>query len=232
MPVFNGDARDFFLFGEDDADRAADLVLDVVANRIPAKFGFDANRDIQVLSPMHRGSAGVERAEPATCRTQLNPPDARKPESVHGSRTFRVGDRVMQIRNDYDRQVFNGDMGTVVGLDLEEHTLTVNFDGAIACVYEFTQLDELVHAYAVSIHKSQGSEFPVVVIPLLMQHYMMLQRNLLYTGVTRAQQLVVLVGSRRAIAIAVRNDKIAQRNTRLAERLQTKRTPQPSLYRI
>ncbi len=148
---------------------------------------------------------------------------------MHGSRTFRVGDRVMQIRNDYDRQVFNGDMGTVAGLDLEEHTLTVDFDGA-RVGYEFTQLDELVHAYAVSIHKAQGSEFPVVVIPLLMQHYMMLQRNLLYTGVTRAQQLVVLVGSRRAIAIAVRNDKIAQRNTRLAARLQTARTTTQSLY--
>jgi len=153
-------------------------------------------------------------------QAELNPPHARKAETPHGSRTFRVGDRVMQIRNDYDRQVFNGDMGTVVKLDLEEHTLTVNFDGT-RIVYEFTQLDELVHAYAVSIHKSQGSEFPVVVVPLLMQHYMMLQRNLLYTGITRAQQLVVLVGSRRAIAIAVHNNKIAQRNTRLAERLQT-----------
>jgi exodeoxyribonuclease V alpha subunit len=149
---------------------------------------------------------------------RLNPPDARKAESTHGSRTFRVGDRVMQIRNDYDRQVFNGDMGRVVVLDLEEHTLTVNFDGALVG-YEFTQLDELVHAYAVSIHKSQGSEFPVVVIPILTQHYMMLQRNLLYTGVTRAAKLVVLVGNQRAIAIAVHNDKIAQRNTRLAERL-------------
>ena len=217
-PVFNGEARDFFLFAEDDADRAADLILDVVANRIPAKFGFDADRDVQVLSPMHRGAAGVSALN-QRLQERLNPPDGRKAESAHGSRTFRFGDRVMQIRNDYDRQVFNGDMGTVVALDLEEHTLTVDFEGA-RVEYEFAQLDELVHAYAVSIHKAQGSEFPVVVIPLLMQHYMMLQRNLLYTGVTRAQHLVVLVGSRRAIAIAVRNDKIAQRNTRLAARVQ------------
>jgi len=217
MPVCNGPARDFFLFAADDAERAADLVLDIVAQRIPAKFGYDADRDIQVLSPMHRGAAGVGELNRRLQET-LNPPDARKAQSVHGSRTFRVGDRVMQIRNDYDRQVFNGDMGRVTALDLEEHTLTVNFDGAFVG-YEFTELDELVHAYAVSIHKSQGSEFPVVVIPILTQHYMMLQRNLLYTGVTRAAKLVVLVGNQRAVAIAVHNDKIAQRNTRLTERV-------------
>jgi exodeoxyribonuclease V alpha subunit len=217
MPVCNGPARDFFLFREDDPECAANLILDIVAQRIPAKFGYDADRDIQVLSPMHRGAAGVSALN-QRLQERLNPPDVRKAESTHGSRVFRVGDRVMQIRNDYDRQVFNGDMGRVVALDLEEHTLTVNFDGALVG-YEFTQLDELVHAYAVSIHKSQGSEFPVVVIPILTQHYMMLQRNLLYTGVTRAQSLVVLVGNHRAVAIAVHNDKIAQRNTRLAERL-------------
>lgn len=218
MPVCNGPARDFFLFVADDAERAADLVLDIVAQRIPTRFGYNADRDVQVLSPMHRGAAGVGELN-QRLQERLNPPDARKAESTHGSRVFRVGDRVMQIRNDYDRQIFNGDMGRVVALDLEEHILTVNFDGALVG-YEFTQLDELVHAYAVSIHKSQGSEFPVVVIPILTQHYMMLQRNLLYTGVTRAQSLVVLVGNRRAIAIAVHNDKIARRNTRLAERVQ------------
>ncbi|MGC9395543.1 MAG: SF1B family DNA helicase RecD2 [Anaerolineae bacterium] len=217
MPVCNGPARDFFLFRQDDAESAADMILDIVARRIPAKFGYDAGSDIQVLSPMHRGAAGVSALN-RRLQEKLNPPDTRKAESTHGSRVFRVGDRVMQIRNDYDRQVFNGDMGHVVALDLEEHTLTVNFDGALVG-YEFTQLDELVHAYAVSIHKSQGSEFPAVVVPILTQHYMMLQRNLLYTGITRAQSLVVLVGNQRAIAIAVHNDKIAQRNTRLAERL-------------
>jgi len=217
MPVCNAPARDFFLFAADDAGRAADLILDIVAQRIPAKFGYDADRDIQVLSPMHRGAAGVGELN-RRLQERLNPPDPRKAEAAHGSRVFRVGDRVMQIHNDYDRQVFNGDMGRVTALDLEEHTLTVDFDG-MSVGYEFTELDELVHAYAVSIHKSQGSEFPVAVIPLLTQHYMLLQRNLLYTGVTRAQSLVVLVGNRRALAIAVRNDKVAQRHTRLAERL-------------
>ena len=125
----------------------------------------------------------------------------------------------MQIRNDYDRQVFNGDMGRVTQIDLEESSLLVDFDGRpVPC--EFSQLDEVVHAYAVSIHKSQGSEFPVVVIPLLVQHYMMLQRNLVYTAVTRARKLVVLVGSKKAIVMAVRNNRIAARNTRLAKRLQ------------
>ncbi len=217
MPIVNRGARDFFYFKATDAESAADLVLDVAARRIPEKFGYDADRDVQVLSPMHRGAAGVSALN-QRLQERLNPPDPRKPEAPHGSRVFRVGDRVMQLRNDYDRQVFNGDMGRVTAVDLEEHTLTVDFDGA-AVGYEAAQLDELVHAYAVSIHKSQGSEFPVVVIPVLTQHYMMLQRNLLYTGVTRARELVVLVGDMRAIAIAVHNDKIAQRNTRLAERL-------------
>jgi len=217
MPIFQRDSRDFFLFAEQDAEKAADWVLDLVARRIPERFGFDAHQDIQVLCPMHRGTVGVgalnERLQEA-----LNPPAAGKAERQHGSRTFRQGDRVMQIRNDYDRQVFNGDMGRVRHVDLEEQAIVVSFDGRDVA-YEVAQLDELVHAYAVSIHKSQGSEFPVVVMPLLPQHYMMLQRNLLYTGVTRARQLVVLVGSKKAIAMAVRNNRISQRNTRLAARL-------------
>jgi exodeoxyribonuclease V alpha subunit len=124
----------------------------------------------------------------------------------------------MQIRNDYDRLVFNGDLGRVLAIDAEEQVISVSFDGR-PVQYEFSELDELVHAYAISIHKSQGSEFPVVVIPILTQHYMMLQRNLLYTGVTRARRLVVLVGSKKAIAIAVHNNRISERNTRLASRL-------------
>jgi exodeoxyribonuclease V alpha subunit len=140
-----------------------------------------------------------------------------------------VGDRVMQIRNNYDRQVFNGDLGRVVAVDTEQQLLTIDFDG-LPVTYEFSQLDEVVHAYAVSIHKSQGSEFPAVVVPLLMQHYVMLQRNLVYTAVTRARELVVLVGSRRAIAIAVRNDKIARRNTRLIERVAQEKAPPTLTY--
>ena len=167
---------------------------------------------------MHRGSAGVTELNQRLQET-LNPQSPARPEFVHGSRTFRSGDRVMQVRNNYDRQVFNGDLGRVVDIDLEEKLASVEFDGR-RVGYEFSELDELVHAYAVSIHKSQGCEFPVVVIPLLTQHFRMLQRNLLYTGVTRARRLVVLVGNKKAIAIAVHNDRIAQRNTRLAQRLE------------
>ncbi|MGC9347578.1 MAG: SF1B family DNA helicase RecD2 [Anaerolineae bacterium] len=217
MPIVTREAADFFLFKQPDPEVAADLVVDIVARRIPGKFGHDPRQDIQVLSPMHRGAAGVSALN-QRLQAKLNPPDHRKPEKDHGSRVFRQGDRVMQIRNDYERQVFNGDMGAITNIDLEDHLVTVDFeDNPVA--YEFTQLDELVHAYAVSVHKSQGSEFPAVVIPILTQHYMMLQRNLLYTAVTRARQLVVLVGTHRAIAIAVHNNRIARRNTRLAERL-------------
>ena len=217
LPTMTKEAADFFLFGQTDPDAAADLIVDIVARRIPEKFGLDASADIQVLSPMHRGAAGVSNLN-KILQEKLNPAIQGRPTIPHGPRTFRVGDRVMQIRNDYERQIFNGDMGEIHAIDLEEHTITVNFEG-VAVVCEFAQLDELVHAYAVSIHKSQGSEFPAVVIPILTQHYVMLQRNLLYTAVTRARELVVLVGDRRAIGIAVRNNRIAHRNTRLAELL-------------
>ncbi|MBN1873552.1 MAG: ATP-dependent RecD-like DNA helicase [Anaerolineae bacterium] len=216
MPEFRG-ARDFYLFKQTEVEVAADWILDIVAQRIPQKFGYDPDTDIQVLSPMHRGAAGVGTLN-QRLQARLNPPSERKVEYKMGQRVFREGDRVMQIRNDYDKQVFNGDMGRVTRIDLENALLVVDFEGA-QVGYEFTQLDELIHAYAISIHKSQGSEFPVVVIPILTQHYMMLQRNLLYTGVTRARKLVVLVGNPRAIAIAVHNDKITRRNTRLAWRL-------------
>jgi exodeoxyribonuclease V alpha subunit len=217
MPLLAHESKDFFLFQEQDAGKAADWVLDLVARRIPARFGFDPCADIQVLCPMHRGAAGVAELN-HRLQSELNPPSPQKCERQHGHRVFRQGDRVMQIRNDYERLVFNGDLGRVVAIDAEEQVVTVSFEGR-PVQYEFSELDELVHAYAISIHKSQGSEFPVVVIPVLTQHYMMLQRNLLYTGVTRARRLVVLVGSKKAIAIAVHNNRISERNTRLAARL-------------
>ena len=169
---------------------------------------------------MHRGSAGVSELN-QRLQEKLNPPSAGKLEFHHGGRVFRLQDRVMQIRNDYDKQVFNGDMGRIVLMDLEEQTLSIDFEDHVVA-YDFTQMDEVVHSYAVSIHKSQGSEFPVVVIPILSQHYMMLQRNLLYTGVTRARQMVVLVGEKKAIYMAVRNNRITQRNTRLSARVALK----------
>jgi exodeoxyribonuclease V alpha subunit len=217
MPVFARDARDFFLFRFSEPEPAADMLIDIVARRIPRKFGYDPRTSIQVLSPMHRGAVGVGALNQRLQAT-LNPPNEGKVETQHGSRVFRVGDRVMQIRNDYTRQVFNGDLGHVSGIDRIDHLLTVDFDG-VPIEYEFAELDPLVHAYAISIHKSQGSEFPVVVVPILTQHYVMLQRNLLYTAVTRAESLVVLVGDRRALGIAVRNNRIARRNTRLVDLL-------------
>jgi exodeoxyribonuclease V alpha subunit len=219
MPLFSKIASDFFLFGKPAPDEAADMVIDVVSRRIPRKFGLDPKTDIQVLSPMHRGAAGVMQLN-RRLQQALNPPTPARAQSLHGTRVFREGDRVMQIRNDYQRQVFNGDMGEIVRIDTEGHLIDVDFEGE-EVPYEHTQLDELIHAYAVSIHKSQGSEFPAVVIPILTQHYMMLQRNLLYTAVTRARQLVVLVGDRRAMAIAVHNNRITRRNTRLAELLES-----------
>ncbi len=226
MPLFDRNAKDFFLFSESDAEKAADWVVDLVSERIPSKFGVKPLEDIQVLTPMHRGAAGVIELN-QRLQARLNPPSPRKPEYHHGQRVLRVQDKVMQIRNDYDRLVFNGDMGIISEIDLENQVAKVLVDGR-EVIYEFTQLDELVHAYAASIHKAQGSEFPVVVIPLLTEHYRLLQRNLLYTAVTRARQVVVLVGSRKAIGMAVRNDRIAGRNTRLAQRLRDYRVEERS----
>jgi exodeoxyribonuclease V alpha subunit len=217
LPVFARDSRDFFLFTQDDAEQAADMLVDVVANRIPRKFGLDALTDVQVLAPMHRGSAGVSVLN-QRLQAALNPPAPHKPERALAGRLFRAGDRVMQLRNNYQKETFNGDIGRIVDIDLEQQRLTVEFDGRPVS-YEWAEADELQHAFAVSIHKAQGSEFPAVVVPLLTQHYVMLQRNLLYTAVTRARQLCVLVGSRRAIALAVKNATVAQRWSGLAERL-------------
>jgi exodeoxyribonuclease V alpha subunit len=209
--------NDFFFFSCDDPEQAANLIVDIVARRIPTKFGIPVD-DIQVLSPMHRGVVGV-RVLNEKLQAQLNPLRYDQPEYRSGSRVFRVGDRVMQLRNNYDKDVFNGDMGRITDINLEESEIHVTVEGR-KVVYEFSDLDELTLAYAVSVHKSQGSEYPVVVIPLLTQHYMMLQRNLFYTAVTRAKKMVVIVGSRKAIAMAVKNDKITARWTALSERLQ------------
>jgi exodeoxyribonuclease V alpha subunit len=208
--------NDFFLFKTEEAERAAELCVELVTERIPRRFGIPTT-EIQVLSPMHRGAVGVAALNSAL-QNALNPAGTGRAERMIGSHVYRVGDRVMQIRNNYDKDVYNGDMGAIQAIDMEMQKVTVNIDGR-AVVYDFLELDELVHAYAVSVHKSQGSEFPAVVIPVLTSHYMMLQRNLLYTAVTRAKRLVVLVGQPKAIAMAVRNDKVMQRFTGLRERL-------------
>ncbi len=218
MPLFEKDAQDFFLFAEEDADQAAERVVDVVANRIPKKFGLDPLEEVQVLAPMHRGAAGVSNLN-ARLQAALNPPGPGKAERAMGGRILRTGDRLMQLRNNYQKEVFNGDIGRLRAVDVENQTLTVEFDGR-PVFYDWVEADELQHAFAVSIHKAQGSEFPAVVVPLLTQHYLMLQRNLLYTAITRARRLCVLVGMRKAVAMAVRNAKVAERWSGLAVRLQ------------
>ena len=214
--IDNQNATDFFHFRTDDAERAAELCVELVQTRIPRRFGFPA-QDIQVLSPMHRGAVGVGALNEAM-QQALNPPDPKRPERRIGNRAYRQGDRVMQIRNNYDKDVYNGDMGSIQAVDLIMQTVTVAFDDR-SIVYDFLELDELIHAFAISVHKSQGSEFPVVVIPVMTTHYMMLQRNLLYTAVTRARRLVVLVGQRKAINIAIGNNKVIERFSGLCERL-------------
>ncbi len=218
MPTIDNDrASDFFLFKTDEPERAAQLCVELVQTRIPRRFGIPPG-DIQLLTPMHRGVVGVAALNEAL-QAALNPPLPNKPQRQLGSRIYRLGDRVMQIRNNYDKDVYNGDMGVISGLDLEMQKLTVIMDGR-AVLYDFLELDELVHAFAISVHKSQGSEFPAVVVPILTTHYMMLQRNLLYTAVSRARRLVVLVGQPKAIALAVRNNKVTERHTGLRERLE------------
>jgi len=217
MPVTRG-LDDFFLFAQDDTEQVADLVVDIVANRLPRKFGLDPRRDVQVLCPMHRGPAGAgvlnEKLQEA-----LTPARPGQPERRSGGRVYRVGDKITQLRNNYDKNVFNGSVGVVTALSLEDQELRVLMDETDEVAYDFLELDEVTHAYAVSIHRSQGSEYPCVVVPLTTSAWLMLQRNLLYTAVTRAKRLVVLVGSTRAIARAVRTEGAGRRYAALAERL-------------
>ena len=204
----------------DDPEQARATIVELVSERIPARFGFDAITDVQVLTPMHRGDLGTAAVNRAL-QEKLNPA-GNAPELGRGERLFRRGDKVMQLKNDYDKNVFNGDIGVIDMIDTEAASLRVDFDGRSAS-YERAELDQLVHAYAVSVHKSQGSEYAAVVIPIATQHFMMLQRSLLYTAVTRGKKLVVLVGSRRAVQLAVRNADAKKRYTWLAERVRAAR---------
>ena len=218
MPEARPDAKDFFIFVKEAPDEAAELLVDVVKNRVPLKFRFDPLDDIQVLAPMYNGAVGVSNLN-LLLQAALNPPAKRKAEHKLGGRLFRVGDKIMQTVNNYDKNVYNGDIGRVTEMDMLQQNLTVSIDGA-PVLYDFLEADELVHAFAISVHKSQGAEYPCVVMPVATQHYLMLQRNLLYTAVTRAKKLVILVGTRKAIRIAVKNDKTTQRHTALDWRLQ------------
>ncbi|MEV8480013.1 ATP-dependent RecD-like DNA helicase [Streptomyces sp. NPDC051173] len=220
QPITQGLA-DFFLFPEEDTEEAGRLTVEVAARRIPAKFGLDPRRDIQVLAPMHRGPAGAGNLN-ALLQQAITPARPDLPERRFGGRVFRVGDKVTQIRNNYEKGengVFNGTVGVVTALDAVEQRLTVRTDEDEEVGYDFDELDELAHAYAVTIHRSQGSEYPAVVIPVTTGAWMMLQRNLLYTAVTRAKRLVVLVGSRKALGQAVRTVSAGRRCTALDHRL-------------
>jgi exodeoxyribonuclease V alpha subunit len=204
---------DFFFVEEADAAQAAARVVELVASRLPSHGEWDAKRDIQVITPMYRGETGAHNLN-RLLQHKLNPSGLGHRK---GEVEIRVGDKVMQVRNNYDKGVFNGDMGIVRRIDPESQKLIVQFDQWVE--YEFSQFDELALAYAISTHRSQGSEFKVVVMPVGMQHYIMLQRNLIYTAVTRAKEMLVMVGTRRALKRAVENDGVAQRNTTLAPRL-------------
>ncbi|AEN10068.1 exodeoxyribonuclease V alpha subunit [Streptomyces sp. DvalAA-21] len=221
VPPITQGLSDFFLFVEDETEDAGVLAVDVAARRIPAKFGLDPRRDVQVLAPMHRGPAGAGHLN-GLLQQAVTPGRPDLPEKRFGGRVFRVGDKVTQIRNNYEKGengVFNGTVGVVTALDTDEQTLTVRTDEDEEIGYDFDELDELSHAYAMTIHRSQGSEYPAVVVPVTTSAWMMLQRNLLYTAVTRAKKLVVLVGSRKAIGQAVRTVSAGRRCTGLAFRL-------------
>lgn len=209
-----GVERDFFFLERGDPEAAAETVLELCARRLPERYGLDPIGDIQVLAPMHKGTVGTQALN-SRLQERLNP---RGQEHAVGGRRFRVGDKVMQVRNNYDKEVFNGDLGRVIAVFPEATQMAVRMDDR-ELTYGPDELDELVPAYAISIHKAQGSEYPAVVVPVLTQHYVMLQRNLLYTAVTRGRRLVVLVGTRRAVAIAARNDRIRERHSLLRQRL-------------
>ena len=212
-----GGESDFFFVEREEPERIADTLVDMVKNRMPGKFRLDPIRDIQVLCPMNRGSLGIRELN-VRLQNELNPARADEPVVEKFGWQFRVRDKVIQTENDYDKDVFNGDIGQIVKIDSVEREVTIRFDQR-EVVYDFGELDEIALAYAITIHKSQGSEFPAVVIPLATQHYLLLQRNLVYTGITRGKKLVVLIGQRKALAMAVRNNKTESRFTGLLSRL-------------
>ena len=216
MPYVQNDRdSDFFFLEASEPDQVVETVCGLCATRLPRTYRLDSIEDIQVLVPMYRGETGANNLN-QVLQDELNP---KGQEMTRGGIRFRVGDKVMQVRNNYDRDVFNGDIGRVHGI--EDDILRVRFQDRVLA-YEFSELDELVLAYAMSVHKSQGAEFRAVVMPLTTQHYMMLQRNLLYTAITRARELVVIVGTKQALGMAVRNNRVAERHTTLSPRIQNR----------
>jgi exodeoxyribonuclease V alpha subunit len=206
--------NDFYFIQQEDPEKVLEIILELTNTRIPRRFGFDPIDDIQVLTPMHKGVVGAGNLNRELQKT-LNPV---QDGVTRGDLSFRVNDKVMQIKNNYDKEVFNGDIGRIVGIRPDDHEVIIAFDGRNVN-YDFSELDEIVLAYAVSVHKSQGSEYPAIVIPILTQHYILLQRNLIYTAVTRGRELVVMIGTKKALAMGVNNDKTQKRHTYLRHRL-------------
>ena len=221
FPKTNEKNKDFYFIQEDDPEKINQIILDLCRFRIPGYLNVDPLDDIQVITPMRRTLVGVENLN-KLMQESLNPPFRGKKEILSGGETFRLGDKVMQIRNNYQKEVYNGDIGKIADINTEEGELTVTYPDLTGCrevQYSFNELDELVLSYAISVHKSQGSEYPVVILPLITQHFLLLQRNLVYTGITRARKLVVVVGTKKALSIALRNNRVEERHTLLGERL-------------
>jgi exodeoxyribonuclease V alpha subunit len=210
-------AGDFFVIDAEEPDAIIDRIVTLVRDRIPSRFGLDPLQDIQILTPMNKSDLGARNLN-ARLQEVFNPSTGKTDEVQRFGWTFRPGDKVLQTVNNYQKEVFNGDIGRVSAVHAEDQEVLVNFDGR-EVPYALNDLDELALAYALTIHKSQGSEYPAVVIPLHMQHYMLLQRNLIYTGITRGKKLVVVVGSKKALSTAVRNQQTAYRYSALARRL-------------
>jgi len=214
----DGDS-DFYFVERDTPEQIAQTLLQVVKTRIPSRFKLHPIRDVQVLSPMNRGSLGVRELN-TLLQSELNPARVEQPIVEKFGAQFRIGDKVIQTENNYDKEVFNGDIGQISRIDPNDREVAVRYDDR-EVLYDFNELDEIVLAYAISIHKSQGSEFSAVVIPLATQHYLLLQRNLVYTGITRGKKLVVLIGQSKALQMAVRNSRSEQRFSGLIERLRS-----------
>jgi len=222
-----GEETDFFFFERDEPENIQTTILELAKERIPGKLRLDPILDLHVLCPMNRGNLGA-RLLNVLLQNRLNPPRDDEPVAERFGSQFRLRDKVIQTTNNYDKEVFNADIGQVVGLDLAERELVIRFE-ARDVVYDFNELDELSLAYAITIHKSQGSEFPVVLVPVAMQHYVLLQRNLVYTAMTRGRKLVVLVGQKKALDLAIHNDRAAARFSGLYERLRASKGFVPAL---
>jgi exodeoxyribonuclease V alpha subunit len=210
----NQQDTDFYFIQKEDPEDVLRIILELAKDRVPNKFGFDAFDDIQILTPLHKGVVGATNLNVELQKT-LNPGED---GVIRGNKNFRVNDKVMQIKNNYDKDIFNGDIGIISRINQEEQVVIITFDGR-PVEYDYADLDEIVLAYAVSVHKSQGSEYPAVIIPMVTQHYILLQRNLIYTAVTRGRKLVVMVGTKKALAIGVKNNKTEKRYTYLRQRL-------------